>query len=336
MTIAQRIARPAVGALVIAHAWAHTVLPLRGLIVPETLSENFMPLICYGTALLGFSAAGVGILGVWPFTLATRQLLVVASAYSLVSLEILGHSDLWWGAAIDVVLLLVGVTGLIDRLPVPAQTTRPVQRGLATATAVVFLAYTASAVMWPMYRAWGTMPAEHGLVLPGDETGRDSALEIQRAVTVRAPAAAVWPWLIQLGQDRAGFYSYDWLERAFGVDVHNVTEIRPEWQERRVGELVRATQPGYLGGLFGPQLGWTVERVEPEHALVLRHWGAFALVAEDATTTRFIIRTPIGNERTPVWAAAINMMAFQLPHFIMERRMMLHIKALAESSVRAS
>ena len=113
MTIAQRIARPAVGVLVIAHAWAHTVLPLRGLIAPETLSQNFMPLICYGTALLGFSAAGVGILGVWPFTLATRQLLVVASAYSLVSLEILGHSDLWWGAAIDVVLLLVGVTGLI-------------------------------------------------------------------------------------------------------------------------------------------------------------------------------------------------------------------------------
>jgi hypothetical protein len=53
-------------------------------------------------------------------------------------------------------------------------------------------------------------------------------------------------------------------------------------------------------------------------------------------TTRFIIRTPIGHERTPVWAAVLDMATFQLPHFIMERRMMLRIKALAESSVKPS
>jgi hypothetical protein len=261
--------RPLAGLLVIAHAWAHTVLPLRGLVAPETLAENFMPLICYGIALLGFSAAGLGILGVWPLTLAYRQLLVVASAYSLVSLEILGHGSLWLGAVIDVLLLIVGLSGMLDRLPAPAPASGGLRRALRTATAVAFLVYTGTAVMWPVYRTWGSAASEYGLTLPGDEPGRRAALEIQHAVTVNAPAGAVWPWLLQLGQARAGFYSYDWLERAFGVDVDNVTEIRPEWQQRTVGELVRATQPGYLGGLLGSQLGWTVEAVVPEHALVL-------------------------------------------------------------------
>ena len=136
MGIARSVARPVVGGLVIAHAWAHTALPLRGLIVPETLAENLMPLFCYGIALFGFSAAGVGILGVWPFRSATRQLLVIASAYSLVSLVILGHGDLWFGAAIDVVLLLAGVSGFITRLPAPAEAMGLVRRSLGTATAL--------------------------------------------------------------------------------------------------------------------------------------------------------------------------------------------------------
>jgi hypothetical protein len=46
--------------------------------------------------------------------------------------------------------------------------------------------------------------------------------------------------------------------------------------------------------------------------------------------TRFIIRTTIGHERTPVWAAVVDMLTFELPHFIMERKMMLQIKALSE------
>ena len=74
----------------------------------------------------------------------------------------------------------------------------------------------------------------------------------------------------------------------------------------------------------------TIEAIEPERALVLKHWGTFVLMPTNDTTARFIIRTPIGDARVPVWAAALDMMTFQLPHFIMERRMMPRIKALAE------
>jgi hypothetical protein len=138
---------------------------------------------------------------------------------------------------------------------------------------------------------------------------------------------------VQLGQDRAGFYSYDWLERAFGANVHNVKEIRPEWQSRNAGDFVRATQTNYLGGIFGEKVGWTVTDVEPGSALVLRNWGAFVLRPTADARTRFIIRTRVGSPDVPVWMAAVDMMTFELPHFIMQRKMMLEIKALAEQKV---
>jgi hypothetical protein len=49
----------------------------------------------------------------------------------------------------------------------------------------------------------------------------------------------VWPWLVQMGQGRAGFYSQDGLERLVGGDIRNVDEIGPEWQQLTVGDLVR-------------------------------------------------------------------------------------------------
>jgi hypothetical protein len=142
---------------------------------------------------------------------------------------------------------------------------------------------------------------------------------------------------VQLGQDRAGFYSYDWLERTVGADVHNVREVRPEWQQREVGDFVPATQRGYLGSLFGEQPGWTVTMLEAEQAMVLEHWGAFVLLPTDDGRTRFIIRSTISHPRIPVWASALSFMTFELPHFIMQRRMMLTIKELAEErgAVRA-
>jgi uncharacterized protein YndB with AHSA1/START domain len=299
---------------------------------PAALAGDFMPVLLYAAVLLGFVIAGLGLLGVRPMVPATRYLLVLAPALSLVALQRLGHRDLWFGMAIDVVLLLVGLTAAYARLP-EAQTHHGwTRRALGAACAFGFLAYVAcAAAMWPWHRAWGSTLAEHAIALPGDRPDRNPALEIQHAVTIDAPPAAVWPWLVQLGQDRAGFYSYDWLERAFGVHVHNVAEIRPEWQLREVGDLLRATQRDYLGGLLGPDLGWKVKAVEPERALVLEHWGAFALVPTADGKTRFIIRTTIGHERIPAWAAALDIMTFQLPHFIMERRMMLRIKELAET-----
>lgn len=323
--------RPAFGVFLIAHGLAHAVLPLRGWMDPKMLAHDFVPLILYGVAVLGFVIAGLGVLNIRPFTLVVRPTLVLAAAYSLIAISRMGAGSLWWGASVDVALLLIGLTGLY--LPARREHATGYWHAVRAGAGMALVIYAAAAVvLWPLYRSWGSQPAEHGLAFPGDPTDRHPALEIQHAVTVNAPPEAVWPWLVQLGQDRAGFYSYDWLERAFGADVHNVLEIRPEWQSRQAGDRVRATQEGYLGGVLGRDLGWTIKDFEPGRAMVLQNWGAFVLEPTADGRTRFIIRTKVGSETTPVWTAALDMMAFELPHFIMERRMMLRIKSLAEAN----
>lgn len=322
--------RPALGLFLIAHGLAHAVLPLRGWMDPERLTRDFMPLALYSVAVLGFTSAGLGMFGVRPFKSIIRPAMVLAAAYSLVAIYVMGHGDLWWGARVDGALLLVGLSGLYRRLPEPTPSTG-YWHAARVATGVAVVIYAATAVLlWPLHRDWGSQPAEHAIPLPGDRPDRNPALEIQHAVTVNAPPEQVWPWLVQLGQDRAGFYSYDWLERAFGVNIHNAADIRPEWQSRQAGDRVRATQAGYLGGLLGNDLGWTVTEVLPNRAMVLQYWGAFVLEPTADGKTRFIIRTKVGNSQTPAWVAPLDMIAFELPHFIMERRMMLRIKSLAE------
>ena len=73
-----------------------------------------------------------------------------------------------------------------------------------------------------------------------------------------------------------------------------------------------------------------IDALEPDRALVLRNWGAFVLVPRPGGDTRLLIRSTISHERIPAWAAALNFTAFELPHFIMQRRMLLGIKARAE------
>lgn len=272
--------RPALALLVIAHGLAHAVLPLRGWMDPDMFQRDFMPLILYGVAVLGFTTAGIGLLGVTPFAAIVRPALVVSSAYSLIAIWRMGAGDLWWGAGFDVVLFFTGLIGLYQRLPAP-RAHGPWWRRAGVAVASGFVIYVAAAmVLWPVHRAWGSLPAEHALAFPGDPEHRNPALETQHAVTVNAPPEAVWPWLLQAGQER----------------------------------------------------GWRVTDLRPGHAMVIEQRGALVLEPMPNGTTRFFIRSTVGDARIPAWTAAMNMLALELPHFLMERRMMLQIKARAEEA----
>jgi hypothetical protein len=184
---------------------------------------------------------------------------------------------------------------------------------------------------------WGTTSNERAAMLPGDEVIPDARYVMDHAVVIRAPVAEVWPWLAQIGRDRAGFYSYDWLERLFGVDIHNIDVIVPEWQARTVGEVVPATQPGYLG-LIDQPLGWRVLRFEPLHALVLENWGSFVLHAVDSATT--VLHVRMRGPGTPgllaVPLAPIGLLGFEPAHFFMERGMLRGIKRRAENTSHRS
>ena len=106
------------------------------------------------------------------------------------------------------------------RLPRPA----PALGALAVAGYVVGVR--------PWHLAWGVTPDE---VAGGDSDGCGRST---RGVTIDAPADEVWPWVAQLGQDRGGFYSYEWLENLAGCRMRNADRIHPEWQHREIGETV--------------------------------------------------------------------------------------------------
>jgi hypothetical protein len=325
-------ARVVLGAALVLHGLANTVWPLRAVdaVSPGVWAPGVNAI--YFGAVVGFVAAGLAVLGVRPLRRLTPWDAVTGAACALISSVVQGDRDLWVGSALSIVLAVAVTVWSRVRWTREAPAAGRWWHRAGRAAGVAFLVWVAAAVgLWPHYRTWGATAPEWSLDLPGDHAPRTPQFEILYAVTIDAPPEKVWPWLMQLGQDRAGFYSYDWLERLFGADIRNVSEIRPEWPAREVGDLVPATQPGYLGGVFGERPGWKVALVQPERALVLAQWGAFVLRPEPDGRTRFLIRSTISNARIPAWAAPLDMVAFQLPHFIMQRRMMLSIKALAET-----
>jgi len=136
---------------------------------------------------------------------------------------------------------------------------------------------------------------------------------------------------VQLGRDRAGFYSYDALENLFGLRIHNADRIHAEWQNRAVGDLVPATPAGWMG--LDKALGWKISHVERERAIVLAGWGAFVLQAIDEGHCRLFVRSTVTGPKVPVWAAALSFATFEPIHFVMERRMLLGIKVRAERRI---
>ena len=195
----------------------------------------------------------------------------------------------------------------------------------------------------PWHLNWGATAEEASAPLPGDDLVPEPKTAATHAITIGAPPDRVWPWLVQLGQDRAGFYSYTVLENLFGCHMRNTYRIVPEWQHRAVGD----------GVVFHPKLPRVPVAVcDPERALVISGpldkkglpappgsgdtgaGTAWAFVLRDAGDgrTRLIGRLrgrwPDG---VPGWLA--NYLFWEPAHFVMERRMLKTIKRLAEAAV---
>ena len=178
---------------------------------------------------------------------------------------------------------------------------------------------------------WGATDQERELALPGDELIAKADLTATRAITVRAAAAEVWPWIAQLGQGRGGFYSYDILENLLGCDIHSADRIAPEWQDIAVGNEVR----------LAPEVSLIVTTSEPGRALVLRggvplngtappydfSW-TFALRDQPDGTTRLLVRERYEYRRPWTWLLVEPVQAVS---FLMTQKMLRGIRDRAES-----
>lgn len=102
-------------------------------------------------------------------------------------------------------------------------------------------------------RNWGARPSEVSRAFAESELLPGPDASLTQGVTVDAPPMEVWPWLVQLGQDKGGFYSYARLESLFGAQVTNADSINPAWQETREGDPL----------LLHPSFALRVQRVRP-------------------------------------------------------------------------
>ncbi len=200
---------------------------------------------------------------------------------------------------------------------------RPILKVLAVMLAlivVVELAY--GFVLRPWVMRWGATDAEIAMALPCDWEIQPGSEVSTRAITIHAPASAVWPWIAQLGQERGGFYSHDFFENLFGAGMTNAEQLLPEPQRLKPGDRVSYFQNG-PPGTYG-----TVTQLEPNHLLSIGGW-CFVLLPIDEHTTRLVIRYPFPVGDNPV-AKLVYYGMFEQAHFTMESGMMLGIKERAE------
>ena len=203
---------------------------------------------------------------------------------------------------------------------------------LGLAAAVGFLTH---GVLPRMLGTWGATDAEKVMPLPGDHLVPDADEVQTMAVTVSARPEEVWPWLVQMGVDRAGLYSYTWVENGLlHLGVTNADRIHPEWQDLKVGDIIAFTPEGYPGGRRGPR----VVELEPGRHLVLDSspgappgtvtgtW-QFVLQAAGGAATRLLLRTRYGSRRPT--SLRVTDFILRPAYLVMDRAMLLGIKKRA-------
>ena len=201
---------------------------------------------------------------------------------------------------------------------------RVFRRGKGLARLLRSLVILGAALPWvymllirPWHVRWGATDEEVEKNLPGDEFVPNPGSQSTRAITVNAPVEEVWPWLAQVGQDRGGYYSYEWLENLAGSRMRNVDRIHPEWQQREVDEIVYVM----------PAFGHKVLAFEAGKAMVLEGWGAFYVEPIDEKSTRVILRS---RGQRGLGGAFYHPLVGEFPHFVMERGMLKGLKRRAE------
>ena len=209
----------------------------------------------------------------------------------------------------------------------------------AVALAIWTLVYFAGLRSW--HQRWGTTETELASAMPGDDLLPNAAGQVTHAMTIHAAPEDVWPWIMQIGQDRSGFYSYSWLENLIGCEMPKIEKIVPQWPARIDGETVWFATPKHYSG----QAKMVAALVEPQRAFAMvmpADWQqiqagghaqqvlwSFTLLPIGLRETRLIARLRSGPPKT-IRERLAGLLFWEPAHFVMERKMLLTIKGLAE------
>jgi hypothetical protein len=195
--------------------------------------------------------------------------------------------------------------------------------GLAAGVAIaasVLLVYLL--LVQPWQHLWGARDDEVRRIMPGDEV-IPKAKSTTRAITIDATPEQVWPWLVQIGYGRAGWYSYDWIDNDGRPSADRIV---PELQELELGDQI----------VMVPGMGPRVRAIEPNSWILsgddqIGTW-CLALSPSADGTTRLVSRWRQDWPLTP--ASAFWILISDPGAFVMERKMLKGIKARAEDRAR--
>jgi hypothetical protein len=203
--------------------------------------------------------------------------------------------------------------------------------GIGLAAAAGYLAYRKRFRDWHLH--WGATPDEVERTLPGGELMDYPDVVSTRVIAIDAPPSAVWPWLVQMGPGRGGAYTYDWIEKLFGLGMHSADRIHPEWQQLELGDTP-SVKPGTEPGLDAMR----VRILEPDEALVSSSddgkWVWAFVLSPDGDGSRLISRNRITSGDS--LGARLGIAVMTAGSWVMERRMLNGIKERAERLVRES
>jgi hypothetical protein len=175
----------------------------------------------------------------------------------------------------------------------------------------------------PWHLQWGATAEEVAQPMPGDEIVENPVLTATRAITIQAKPSEVWPWLLQMGYGRAGFYSYDFIDNS---RRHSAERIVPELQFLKVADSIPTS----------PNQGFIVKKIEPDRLLLMTMHDrktdlsvAVMLNELDDGSTRMIVRLRLQYR----WSVrrSLYFQLFEPGDFVMMRKMMLGIKRRAEA-----
>jgi hypothetical protein len=213
------------------------------------------------------------------------------------------------------------------------------RRVIRTGAGVLAAAAAVEAVLIHLGRTYGSTPEERAARLPGDDLIPAPKVQTDHAVTIDAPPSSVWPWLVQMGWGRAGWYTARWVDRLlFPANGPSADRIVPELQDIEVGTFIPDGPPE-------TECGLDVIELVPERALVLRSnshlpiswreratldwtWAFVLEPVPDGDRTRYHFRSRWVTE--PWWFTLAGRLAVVPADLVMSRDMLRGIKRRAE------
>ncbi|MGZ4682997.1 MAG: hypothetical protein ACXWB2_05200 [Acidimicrobiales bacterium] len=202
-----------------------------------------------------------------------------------------------------------------------------------------------AALQW-LGRTWGATAQERAQRLPGDEIVRRPVARTTHAITIDARPEEVWPWLVQMGYHRGGWYTYEWVDRRlFRMTNPSADRIVPELQRLDVGDIIPDGEPGTAW--------YEVVEIDPPHTLVLHStthlpptwrrnpqsrawvdWTWVFVLEQQGPTTRLLLR--MRGACGPWWLRVAFVGAIVPADFVMARSMLTGIRSRVQATDRGT